>query len=193
MTERVQSAPSPIAATDVPDDGIWYRGRPTWLTDQMLTGLQEEAKVMRETAEKIHTQFFGDIGPAGRAFMELPELTSLVCDQAAEAKSSGKANYRYYDYPGCHISPHMDDNNFAVNVNLMLYHNSPGPRTSALVLFPSGPRPNQVFLDPGELIVFFSKGVVHGRSPVGDNEEVCNLGVGFTPLRPISDAIYWRP
>lgn len=192
MSERSGRTMDAFSDRPAPADGIYYRARPSWLTDELLAALQAEAVVKRRSAAKVHTQYFGAIGPVARAYMRSPELSALVREHVPDATSSDKGNYRYYDYPGCHISPHYDDTDYEMSTLLMLAHTSPGPRRSALVLFPTGPVPIKVFLEPGELIVFHARGVIHGRTPVGDGETVCNLGVGYAVARPIA-ASYWRP
>lgn len=192
MSESTVHGADVMSMAPVPADGVYFRGRPPWLTDEMLAALQAEAVAMRRSALKIHTQFFGELGSVARAFMRSPELSALVRGHVPDATSSDKANYRYYDYPGCHISPHYDDTDYELSTLLMLEHTCAGPKRSALVLFPTGPAPIRVFLEPGEMIIFHARGVIHGRSPVGADETVCNLGVGFAVARPIA-ASYWRP
>src|SRR5438105_11434076 len=82
-----------------PQDGVYYVGRPPWLTPEMLTALQREATEKRASAEHIRAQYFGDLGPVARALVASAELASFVSANSEPAVASGLANYRYYDIP----------------------------------------------------------------------------------------------
>lgn len=178
-----------------PADGVFYLGRPAWLTTTLLADLQAEAVRQRQDAEKVHVQYYGAMGPVGHALVHSAELESFVTENAVPARTSGCANYQYYDSGPSHIKPHIDVDDFAVNVLIMLKHNYPQVRKSALLLFPHGPQPITVFLEPGEVILFNAKGVVHARTPISDqgDEQVTNMGIGFIPERGIDNRGFWHP
>jgi len=76
----------------------------------------------------------------------------------------------------------------------MLQHEWVTERRSGLLLFPQGPQPVPILLEPGEVILFHAQGVIHARTPISDSgdEWVENMGIGFTPAGPV-DAPYWHP
>lgn len=176
-------------------DGVYYLGRPGWLTAKMLADLQQEAEDQRPHAEKLHAQYYGAMGPAGRALMSSAELESFVTEKAVTAHASGFANYQYYDSGPSHIKPHVDVDDFALNVLIMLKHCYTSAPRSALLLFPHGPQPVTLLLQPGEVILFNAKGVIHARTPISghDDEQIINMGIGFIPERSIENQGFWHP
>jgi hypothetical protein len=175
-------------------EGVYFLGRPDWLTTDLLAALQQESRDQRAGAQKIRAQHFGEMGPVGRELCTSTTLHDFVESYAGPAVASGKANYRYYDIPESHVAPHVDSADFAYNVIIMLQHDWRSERRSGLLLFPHGPRPIPVLLAPGEVILFHAEGVIHARTPISDNgdERVENMGIGFTPVGPV-DSPYWHP
>jgi hypothetical protein len=178
-----------------PADGVYYLGRPAWLTADMLADLQQEAERQRQHAKKIHLQYYGEMGPSGRALIGSAELESFVTEHAVAAHASGFANYQYYDVGPSHIKPHVDVDTFELNVLIMLKHRYASPNRSALLLFPHGPQPVTVLLEPGEVILFNAKGVIHARTPISGrgDEQVINMGIGFIPERSLDNQGFWHP
>lgn len=175
-------------------DGVYFLGRPDWLTTDLLAALQQESREQRADAQQIRAQHFAEMGPVGRQLCTSRTLHAFVESHAGPAVASGKANYRYYDIPESHVAPHVDSANFAYNVIITLRHEWRSERRSGLLLFPRGPRPVPILLAPGEVILFHAEGVVHARTPISDNgdENVENMGIGFTPTEPV-DSPYWHP
>lgn len=189
----VQSCGSTPGYSD--DDGIFYVGRPSWLTDQWLRALQDEADAERTGATRGQGDFFAEAGQVGLKLATSPELSELVAAKAVAAVPSGSAAYLYYDHVGAELPPHLDSSQFVLNVLLNLRHKYSSKRHSVFLLFPHGPSPIRVSLNPGMLILFHAGAVIHARSRVSDNgdEHVCNIGIGFAPLRPLERTAYWRP
>jgi hypothetical protein len=78
----------------------------------------------------------------------------------------------------------------------MLYHHYVGERHSGLLLFPYGPqKPVTIVLEPGEVIIFNAKDVIHARTEISEknDETAANLGIGFTPTVELDDISYWHP
>lgn len=177
-----------------PADGVYFLGRPDWLTADLFAALQQESCDQRAGAEKIRAQHFAEMGPVGRELCESSTLLHFVESHAGPAVRSGKANYRYYDIPESHVAPHLDSADFAYNVIIMLRHEWRSERRSGLLLFPHGPQPAPILLVPGEVILFYAEGVIHARTPISDNgdERVENMGIGFTPVGPV-DSPFWHP
>lgn len=182
-------------AVDV-NDGVYFVGRPEWLTAGLFAALQDEAAQMRPTAEKIRDQHFAEVGPTGTRLCESAELTDFVGQAASPARRSGFRNYRYYDVQNSHVAPHVDTDHFWLNVIIMLQHTFDAERRSALLLFPHGPAdPVTLQLEPGEVILFDAKRVVHARTPISESghESAVNMGIGFTPARPLTEPEFWFP
>jgi len=179
-----------------PADGIYFVGLPAWLTEKTLTSLQQEGVRQRATAEHIRAQYFGDIGPVAKALIGSPGLQEFVTKNSVPARASGFANYRYYDIRESQVRPHVDNDNFALNLIVMLAHVYGLVRRSGLLLFPRGPDdPVAIGLEPGEVILFNAKDVIHARTPISEDgcERAVNLGIGFTPESPLTCYQYWHP
>jgi hypothetical protein len=184
-----------MQATPGAADGVFYIGRPEWLTEERLSSLQQEAAAARPGAVPLRTEFFAPVGPAGVAFSTAPELLALIAERAVPAAPSGSASYLYYDQPGSELGPHLDDERFVLNVLMNLAHRFESTRCSAFLLFPHGPPPIKVFLEPGMFILFHAGAVIHARSRVSGQgrEQVWNIGTGFAPHAPLPRTRYWRP
>ncbi len=177
-------------------DGVYFVGRPDWLTPELFSALQQESEDQRASAEKIRFQHFGDPGPVARALINSAELTSFVVEHSEPAYASGAANYRYYDIPESQVRPHVDGESFALNLLIMLKHSFVTERRSGLLLFPRGPQePVSIMMDPGEAILFNARDVIHARTPISDNgdEWAVNVGIGFTPVERREDHGFWYP
>ncbi|GIG68354.1 hypothetical protein [Phytomonospora endophytica] len=178
------------------DDGVFHLGRPGWLTGELFDGLLRESREQRAGAEKIREQHFAELGPVGCSLRESDELRNYVETNAGvSATASGKGNYRYYDIPHSHVVPHIDTDQFALNVIVMLEHDWVSERRSGLLLFPHGKDPVTVLLEVGEVILFYARRVIHARTPISDNndERAVNLGIGFTPAGPVDAPEFWHP
>lgn len=181
---------------EYPDsNGIFHVGRPSWLTDKWLQAVQDEADANRADATWEQGNSSAEAGQAGLNLATSAELSELVATKAMAAAPSGAAAYLYYDRPGAQMRPHVDNSKFVLNVLMNLRHQYSTERRSAFLLFPHGPAPIRVSLDPGMLILFHAGAVVHARSRVSANgdERICNIGIGFAPLEPLDDPGYWRP
>jgi hypothetical protein len=75
-----------------------------------------------------------------------------------------------------------------------LEHHFDSARSSVFLLFPHGPTPIKVFLDPGMLILFHAGAVIHARSKVScDGSEQVEHRHGFASHSPLQSTQYWRP
>jgi hypothetical protein len=176
------------------DECVYYRGRPDWITDEVLTGLQNEAAQCRPDAVLIRRQFHAPAGPVGRALACSPDMLNLIERCAAAAIPTGPANYLYYERPGSGIDPHIDTDQFDLNVLMVLSHTWLDRKRSALHLFPDGPdNALRFWLEPGQFVVFRATAIIHARSDVAPGEQVTNLGIGYEACAPLKDVRYWRP
>lgn len=167
-------------------DGIIWRGRPSFLTDEVLQSLLDEVEKFRPVAEP---QKWGQhISPGGHAvarFANSPELLQLVEANCGTVEDKSYPSCLYYDSPGAHIKPHVDTDNFCVNVNLMLRHDAKEAPTSALIIYPFDDEPKRIELVAGEMIIMYADCVVHTRTPVGEGEIVRNITFGYKPAAEI--------
>jgi hypothetical protein len=164
----------------IPDNGIVFRGTPNFLTKEWLVKLQEESGLSRNAAIRFHDHLVVTDAPLAREFAFLPELKQLLSSAIGAVEPTGKANYIYYDQAGFGIEPHIDNEDFSLNVILMLKHEFSSLR-SALVLYPFERLPEKIFLEPGELIVFFADSIIHARERMSRDEQVNIAAFGFIP------------
>jgi hypothetical protein len=167
-------------------DGVAFRGRPALMSDEMLASLQAEARDLRPSALRFDEHFLGCGAPIANKLATSDELVSLVREHAGEVSPTGIASFLYYDEPGQGIDPHIDTDIFSLNVLLMLDHQRPagmgsGPG-SVLVMFPPHAEPQQLDLEPGEMVIFFAGSIAHGRKRIAEGESVSILTFGFQPL-----------
>jgi hypothetical protein len=163
-------------------NGIAYRGRPDFMTDEVLRSLIEEAEVLRPRAIPYEEHFLGTGAPIANRMAVSAELGGLVKAHAGDVQPTGVASFLFYDAPGQGIEPHIDTDIFSLNVILMLKHVGGGDQRSCLVVFPPGREPERLDLVPGEMVIMFAGSITHGREFVKPDEEVAILTFGFHPL-----------
>ena len=162
-----------------PTGAIW-RGRPDFMSDQLLDSLQAEARANRIDAIRHDRYYLGCGGAVADSLALSTELVELVNQVANGMVPTGVASYLWYDEPGCGLSAHIDTETFTLNGILMLEHRySEAP--SHLVLLPPGGTRERVLLQPGELLLLFAGGTVHARENVKPGESVSLLTIGFRP------------
>ncbi len=165
-------------------NGIAYKGRPAFMTDELLTDLQREAVSIRPNAVRFDEHFLGPGAPIANQFSISACLQDFVIEYAGEVKATGVASYLFYDEEGQGIAPHIDTDIFSLNVILMLSHEDAQNPThdSALFVFPPGEEPERVNLQPGEMVIMFAGSITHGRKSMKQGESVSILTFGFHPL-----------
>ncbi len=165
----------------VPYNGVVYMGRPDFITNDVLERLQHEAENCREQAVKFHSHLVVTDAPGAKKISRSKALASLISGVTKGVVSTGKANYIYYDEEGMGIEPHIDNEDFSLNVILMLKHTYADSK-SALVLYPYNREAEKIFLKPGEMIAFFADSIIHAREKMSVNEEVTISAFGFKPI-----------
>jgi hypothetical protein len=165
----------------IPPDGVVYRGRPEFITDDLLIDLQGESARLRNTAVRFGDHFVVSGAPLASAVGFSTGLHNLIQTYADYVTPTAKANYLYYDAEGLGIDPHVDNEVFALNAVLMLRHVYDS-NPSALVLYPSDAARQRIFLRPGEMIVLYADSTIHARERMGRNEQVSIVGFGFQPI-----------
>jgi hypothetical protein len=165
----------------IPENGVAYRGFPEFLSGRQLSILTEEADTFRQSAILFHEHFVYTDGPMAKEIAVSPELNKLLSKRIGDVRATGKANYIYYDRKGLGIEPHIDNEDFSLNVILMLKHEFEAVQ-SALVLYPIDKSPEKVYLEPGEMIAFFADSIIHARERMSENEKVTIAAFGFRPI-----------
>jgi len=164
----------------IPFNGVAYFGRPSWVTDDLLGRLQEEAQKRRMQPLDRTDHFLG----CGGALADQTSTSTTLCDFVAQhvgpCQPTGIASYIYYDKPGLGIRPHVDTDVFSVNVMLMLKHqHSDLGEQSATVIFPSDGCTQYYRLAIGEVMVMYGSSVIHARTLLAEAEQVHLLTFGF--------------
>jgi hypothetical protein len=163
-------------------NGLIWRGRPFFMTDDLLQALLAESTNLRPDAKRQKwAQFTCSVTRVAQCLSEGIEIRSLIGKLVGSIDESSTAIYLYYDEPGAHVRPHVDGDRFSINMNLMLHHSGSGSAPSDLVLYPMDGAPERVRLGPGELVLMYADCVVHTRTPVSVGEIVRNLAMGFQP------------
>jgi hypothetical protein len=164
--------------------GIVWRGRPDFMTDDLLIQLQQESIQRRTTAIAHDQHFLGCGGTVANRLAESKLLLDLVTKEAATPMApTGVASYLYYDREGCGLPPHVDTQTFTMNAILMLKHEYRNDSPAHLVVYPVNEPPQKILLQPGELILLFAGGTIHAREKMKAGEIVNILTFGFLPVR----------
>ncbi len=167
----------------IPENGIVFHGRPSWLTDTLLSKLQIEAEETRPSAIVQHGHFLGKGGLLADQLAFDEGVLQWVIRYAGTSKPTGIASYIHYEQEGDGLYPHVDTDIFAINVLVMLKHVYPshGP-VSETCVYPNGNRVEKYDLKPGETIMMFGGSVVHARLPLQKGEMVRIVTFGFQPM-----------
>lgn len=165
----------------IPANGIAYRGRPAFMTDELLRALRAEARSVRAQALPQVGHFLGRGGTLADQLAGWPEMIELVESNTVPVTPTLIASYLYYEGAGAGLSAHVDTDVFALNVNIMLEHTAVAERRSFLYIYDTSCACEQIVLEPGEIVLTYADSIVHGRAPLADGEYVSNLTIGFQP------------
>jgi len=164
-------------------DGILYKGRPSFITDDLLQALQYEMEELRSTAKLDRwDQYISQPGPLIRGISESKELLNLVQELVGPVHKEVDTTCMYYDKAGAQIPPHVDVDNFSVNANLLITHKVGGEQKSDFILYPVGSDPHRLIYRPGDLLIFYADCIVHSRTPIAKGEKVHAVSIGFRPM-----------
>ncbi|MEU6394189.1 hypothetical protein [Streptomyces sp. NPDC046939] len=182
--KAVTDALEMLCPYDVADPrGVQYRGRPSFLTDALLTTLIEESAHVGETAVPYDEHYLGHGGPVANRLAKSQELADLVATVVPKAEATGVASYLYYRDAGQGIIPHIDTDIFSLNVLMMLAHDIPAgtAEPSALHMHYADGSKERFQLEPGEVVIFLAGTQAHSRTPISHGEKVSILTFGFMP------------
>ena len=165
----------------IPPGGTAWRGRPEFLTRARLEELRAEAVEGRRTAFRLNGR---DLGYPGRIATELAvsrPLVDLVRTHTGDCEPTARAAYVYYDSRGQGVYPHVDASSYSLTALFMITHSyRRAPLSHHVHYLPDG-RTERFALEPGEMLLFHAASVVHARTPVGPDEAVTILAIGFQP------------
>jgi|GEM_PF-921483 hypothetical protein len=163
--------------------GVQYRGRPQFLSDDLLEALIQEAQEVGKTAIPFDEHYLGCGGPIADKIAVSEELADLVQSVVPGAESTGIASYIIYRDEGQGIIPHVDTDIFSLNVLLMLEHNvgMDIDQPSALQMHYADGQTERFDLSPGEIVIFLAGTQAHSRSAISSGENVTILTFGFMP------------
>lgn len=162
--------------------GVLWRGRPNFMTDDLLSRLQAEAIQSRKTAIKHDRYMLGCGGLIADEFSTSPNLVEFVNRFAPEVEPTGIASYLFYDREGLGLNPHIDTEIFTLNAIIMLAQEYTISPPSHLLLYPVDQPMQRILLSPGEMLLLYAGGTVHAREDVKAGESVQLLTIGFQPV-----------
>jgi hypothetical protein len=163
----------------IPYNGIAWRGRPGFLTEQMLRSLAVESDTLRSKAIRYDDHFLATNGPVAGTLANSEALSQFIEQHTGPIEKTGVASYLYYEEEGQGISPHIDTEVFSINLIICVSHTA--EPSSHLVVYPSGLAPERILLTPGEVVILFADSVIHAREPMKACEAVRILTIGFQP------------
>lgn len=156
--------------------GLIWKGRPSQLSDSLLSNLCAEAECQRLQASRRNRAFVAPPGEVASTVVLSDWLSNLVVEKLGRRpKSSGKGGYIYYEKPGDGVDPHVDVEDYTLNVLFSLH----SAASSTLVLYNEQGEPSRIGLTPGEVVLFHAGSTFHARTPTGPGERVVILVSGF--------------
>jgi hypothetical protein len=161
--------------------GVVFRGRTSFFSDSDLEALNEESLAYRTRAVRFHDHYVASGAPVARQLSVAQSIADFLAPLVGQILPTYRANHLYYDAPGLGIDPHVDKDEFSLNVLTMLEH-QPAKRTSELILFPPDQDAIHVQLEPGESLIFFADSVTHQRTRTTDGETVRLVSFGYKTI-----------
>jgi len=163
------------------ETGVVFCGRGSFFSDNDIAALDRESRAYRERAGRFHRHYVASGAPIARELALSQSITDFLSSRVGPILPTYKANYLYYDEPGLGIDPHVDKDDFSLNVLTMLEHQAQR-RQSELVLYPPEQDEVRVHLQPGESLVFFADSVTHQRTPTIEGEEIRLVSFGYRTI-----------
>lgn len=153
----------------------YWRGRPAFLSDALLTRLASEADSICSQAHRNNHCWLLAPGAQAMRFAKLDTFKSFI-SQFSSSLTLSLAMYTYYREPGDRLDLHLDDPNARLTASLMLRHKRPDDLPgSRLVLVKPDATLDHCQLAEGEMLVFEGSRTLHGREPLRIGEYVALL------------------
>lgn len=159
------------------EGGVVFQGRAPFFTDRDLAALDEESRRERAKAGRFHDHLVVNDAPIAKEIALSSAIRDYVESKVGPVFATNKANYLYYDAPGLGIDPHVDVDEFSLNVLTMLEHS--GTRESCLILYPPDAPQREIRLEPGETLIFMADRVTHERIRTGADESIRIVSFGY--------------
>ncbi|CCO49774.1 conserved hypothetical protein [Vibrio nigripulchritudo SOn1] len=163
---------------DVDADGIAFVGD-AGISSSLFDAINSESQTLARDCMRFEDHLVSTAGEIGKSFGKSEYLKNLVSAHVGKSYPTGKVNYLYYDSEGMGIKPHIDNDEFPINVIMMLEHESYSNSKSSLRFHLTDQSYKDVYLKPGELIIFFADTVVHERTPLSSGEIVRIAAFGY--------------
>ncbi|MBM9504221.1 hypothetical protein [Actinacidiphila acididurans] len=163
------------------DTGVVFCGRGPFFSADDLAVLDRESLAYRARAERFQDHYVASGAPVARELALSQSVSDFLAAKVGPVLPTYKANYLYYDEPGLGIDPHVDKDEFSLNVLTMLEHRAE-PRQSELILYPPDQEALRIHLDPGESLVFFADSVTHQRTRTVSGEAIRLVSFGYRTI-----------
>lgn len=173
----------------IKDYGLAYKGRPSFMTDEVLNSLIIESEKFKSQARPNFNQHIYQVetlndSTKSETFANSKDLLDLVNASAGFVSPSYITSYIYYLNEGDDSKPHVDNAFTSITVMVGLKHDYPkglqNNRSSSFIFWPNK-KPLYYQLQPGEIAIFYGSSVIHGRTPIGKEESINSLLVSFRP------------
>ena len=171
----------------LPDYGLVYRGRPPWMSDELLDALCTESD---DYASEAYMNAYQQIArvdsergdTVSERLARSAPLLDLVHQHAGACQPLHITSYLHYTSPTQFCEPHTDTQRIPISALVELRHEWTTPPHSRTVNYwPGRPRLDHLG-EPGEISIFFGCHALHGRTAPGPGERVSALLMSFRPL-----------
>lgn len=159
--------------------GVVFYGRGPFLSDEDLAALDGESRASRPQADRFLDHYVVSSAPLAREISLSEPIRAFLTENVGPVSPTRRANYLYYDEPGLGIDPHVDKDEFSLNILTMLEHRSGSQGRSELILHPPDHEPVHFHLRAGESLVFFADSVTHQRTRTVADEEIRLVSFGY--------------
>lgn len=164
------------------ETGVVFCGAAPFFSEQDLAALDQESLAYRQRADRFHDHFVASGAPIARELALSQTVNQFLLERVGPVLPTYKANYLYYDLPGLGIDPHVDKDEFSLNVLTMLQHDATGPQHSELILYPPEQDAIHLRMKPGESLVFFADSVTHQRTRTVAGEVIRLVSFGYRTI-----------
>ena len=173
----------------IKDFGLAFKGRPSFMTDDLVNSLIKESEEFKLQAKSNFNQYIYQVETLNdetisEKFANSLDLLDLVTLHAGPVIPSFITSYIYYFNEGNDSKPHVDNAFTSVTVMVGLKQDYPieiNNEPSSSFIYWANRRPFHYRLLPGEIAIFFGSSVIHGRTPLKKGESVNSLLVSFRP------------
>ncbi len=173
----------------IPKYGLVYKGRPDFMTDNLVEKLLQESMQFKADSRKNLDQYIYQVETDNNStyaeqLAGSEQLHQLVNKYAGPSLPSFVTNYLYYNQKDQWSRPHVDNAFTSITVMVGLKQSSKSGShhqlSSSFIYWPNKPKFSYQ-LQPGEMAIFFGAAVLHGRTKLGEDEDTLSLLMSFRP------------